>query len=175
MLMSTDCRARKWLHPGANKLEGRCRNGAFQHHGPCDSMSSPRWLLPGVSVPRMSSFASCSLGDSPSSSFGSDPGFCQITASALGPGGWDCACAPSLLGLPKVSPTGPQSQMLWGTIFLVQDPWSGETNLGLRLSLLGENCYSYSYSSICGPPTVGVGDLSPPARLIVVPSLHLYS
>ena len=155
MLMSTDCRARKWLHPGANKLEGRCRNGAFQHHGPCDSMSSPRWLLPGVSVPRMSSFASCSLGDSPSSSFGSDPGFFQITASALGPGGWDCACAPSLLGLPKVSPTGPQSQMLWGPSSWYRTPGLGRPTWGLDSHFLGRTATVTVIRPFVGHPPSG--------------------
>ena len=32
-----------------------------------------------------------------------------------------------------ISPTGFQSQMLWGLVFLVQIPWTGEPDVGLRL------------------------------------------
>ena len=45
--------------------------------------------------------------------------------------------SPSPLGLPKVSPAGPESQMLWGLIFLVQDSWARELNVG-PLTPLGE-------------------------------------
>ena len=79
-----------------------------------------------------------SPGGSPRSAGGSDPGFFQITASALGPGDFVWALYewhlyfPQPSDFPKVSPTGLQSQAFWGLIFLVQDPWSGKLHVGLR-------------------------------------------
>lgn len=40
------------------------------------------------------------------------------------------------IGQPKVSPTSPQSQVLCGPIFLVQDPRLGSLMWGSKLSLL---------------------------------------
>ena len=89
-----------------------------------------------------------SLGDFSRSASRPNPGSYQITASALGPGAGEVLCALlesgvtislSPLGLLKVSPTGLQSQMLWGLIFPVLDSWAGEPNMGLRpLTPLGE-------------------------------------
>ena len=68
------------------------------------------------------------------------------------------------MGLQKLSPTGLQSQMLWGLIFLVQDPWAGEPDMRLRtLTPMGEPLY-YNYSPLCGLPR-GMGldyIMSPP-------------
>ena len=36
------------------------------------------------------------------------------------------------VGLPKLNSTGLQMQLFWGFIFLVQDPWAGVPNVGLR-------------------------------------------
>ena len=69
------------------------------------------------------------------------PGSYQITAFVLGPGACEILCAPfknevsispSPVGLLQLSPAGFQSQMLWGFIFLVLDPWAGEPDMGLR-------------------------------------------
>ena len=38
----------------------------------------------------------------------------------------------SPLPLWKVSPAGFQSQIFWGLIFLVLDPWAGDLSVGLR-------------------------------------------
>ena len=38
----------------------------------------------------------------------------------------------SPLALLNVSPTGLQRQMFWGLIFLAQDRWPGEADVGLR-------------------------------------------
>ena len=38
----------------------------------------------------------------------------------------------SPLALLKIIPTDLQSQMFWGLVFLVQEPWAGESNVGLR-------------------------------------------
>lgn len=68
--------------------------------------------------------------------------------------------------------------MLWGLIFLVQDPWAGEPDVGLRtLTPVGEPL-QYNYCPVCGSPNCGVQDLielrfTPPAHLVVVPSLRL--
>ena len=68
-------------------------------------------------------------GDSPRWACRSDPGCYQITASFLGPRSCETLCTPLKSGevplaLLKVSPTGLQSQTLWGLIFPVQDCWA---------------------------------------------------
>ena len=103
-----------------------------------------------------------SLGDSPRSAGRSDPGSYQMFAFALGPKACEILCvplkskvsiSPSSLGLPKLSPAGLQSQMLWGLVFLVQDPWAGTPDVGLRpLTLVGEPL-QWNYSPVCGSPT----------------------
>ena len=78
---------------------------------------------------------------------GHDPGFYQVITSALGPRACEILYAlfvksfpPRPLKLLKVSPAGLQSQMLWGLLFLLQDPKAGETNVGLKpLTPLGES------------------------------------
>ena len=92
----------------------------------------------------------------------SDPGSYQITASALGSKACEILCAPfksgisisySLLALLNVSPTDLQSQMFWGLVFLVQDSWAGEPDMGLRpLTPLGEPLQC-NYPPVCGSPT----------------------
>ena len=81
-----------------------------------------------------------SLGDSPRSAGGSDPGSFHITPSALGPGACEILSVPfksgvyfpQPLGLQKVSPAGFQSQMSWGLVFPVQGSWAEEPEEGLR-------------------------------------------
>ena len=64
--------------------------------------------------------------DSPRSAAGSEPGSFQIPAAPLSPRAREILCAPSKSGVSvsynplghlKVSPTGLQSQMLWGLVF----------------------------------------------------------
>ena len=64
-----------------------------------------------------------------------------MTASALGPRACEILCEPfksgvsishSSLGLPKVSPIGLQSQIVWGLDFLVQGLRAREPNVGFR-------------------------------------------
>ena len=87
-------------------------------------------------------------GDSPRSAGWSDPGTCQDYCFCSGsrsvrfcvhPFKSEDSISPSPLGLPKLSLAALQSQMLRGLVFLVQDPWAGEPNMGLRtLTTLGE-------------------------------------
>ena len=89
-----------------------------------------------------------SSGDSRRPAIRSGPGSCQITAFALGPSTCEILCAPfinevsispSPLGLLLLSPSGLQSQMLWGLMFPVPDTGAGETDMGLRtLTPVGE-------------------------------------
>ena len=91
--------------------------------------------------PGRTPIASASSGDSPTSASGSDPGSFQITASALGPGVCEILWVPFMSGISishsslplwKLSPAGFQSQIFWGLIFLVPDPWAGDLSAGLR-------------------------------------------
>ena len=81
-----------------------------------------------------------SLGYSPRSAGGSDPGSFQITSSALGPGACEILCASfesrvsisySPLALPKVSLTGHYSQTSGELVFPKQDPQVGDPSVGL--------------------------------------------
>ena len=78
-----------------------------------------------------------STGGSPISASGSDPGSFQLTAPALGLRAREILCVPlksrvsvsyGPLALPKVSPTVPQRQALWGLAFLAQDPQLGSSS-----------------------------------------------
>ena len=100
-----------------------------------------------------------SLGSSPRSASGSDPGSFQITVSALGLGVCEILCAPfksgvcisySPLALLKVSFTGLQSQVFWELIFPVQDPpgWGAQCGAWTP-SFLGRN---FNYLPICRSP-----------------------
>ena len=107
-----------------------------------------------------------SMGGSPRPAVRSDPGPYQITPPALGPGVCEILYASSRSGvsishspqgLLKVSPTGLQSLVIWGLVFLVQDFQSGELIMGLRtLTSLGEPLRC-NYSPVCGLPTWGYG------------------
>ena len=89
-----------------------------------------------------------STGDPPRLAGRSGPGFYQITAFALGPGMSEILCvlfkskvsiSPNPVELLQSSPAGFQSQMLWGLLSLVLDPWTGVPNVGLRaLTPVGE-------------------------------------
>lgn len=109
-------------------LEGVFQNGACQHQCPHGRTGSPKWLPP-VSLPQCElQLPPASLGDSPRSGRGSDPG--SLLPSSLVPTTDKILCLPfqngvsinhSLLSLLKISITDLQSQMLWGLIFLVHD------------------------------------------------------
>ena len=134
------CRARVGLGPEANNVEGGLKSGACQHQCPWGRMSSPEWPPP-VSV--FTGWAARSLQDQ-------QVGLTKASFKLLLlPWGQECkiSCAPfksevSISSSPlkvspppallKVSPAGLQSQMLWGLIFPVQDPWAGKCNTGLR-------------------------------------------
>ena len=77
-------------------------------------------------------------------------------------------CAPALSGvsvspspveLLQSSPSGLQSQMLWGLLLPMPDPSAGEPNVRLRaLSPVGD-LLQYNYSPVCGSPSQVVWDL----------------
>lgn len=76
----------------------------------------------------------------------SGPGSYQITTSPLGLGTYEILCVPFMnevsispgsSRLPKLSPAGLQSQILWGFIFLVQDLQAGEPNVEFRTLIPG--------------------------------------
>ena len=103
-------------------------------------MSFPKWLLPVSLFLGESQLPPASPGGSLRSASESDSGSFQTTASALGLGAWEILCVPFKCGvfvsyrplaLPNISPTGFQSQMFWRLVFLMQDPWVGDPNVGL--------------------------------------------
>ena len=80
------------------------------------------------------------LGGSSRSASETDPGSFQTTASALGLRAREILHAPfksrvsvsySPVALLNISPAGFQSQVFWGLIFLLQDHWAGEPDVGL--------------------------------------------
>ena len=125
------------LGPDINKLEGVFQNGTCQHQCPHNRTGSPEWL-PAVSLPqRELQLPPASLGDSPRSAGGSDPG--SLLPSAPVPTTDKILClsfqngvsiSHSLLSLLKISITDLQSQILWGLIFLAH-------NSGLQSPLWG--------------------------------------
>ena len=71
------------LGPDINTLEGVFQNGACQHQCPHGRTGSPKWLPPG-SLPQCElQLPPASLGDSPRSGRGSDPG--SLLPSSLVP------------------------------------------------------------------------------------------
>ena len=112
------------LGPSAKKLDGGFQTGACQPRCPRGGRSSSQVAATSVCNPRVSSRCHpASLGGSPRSAGGSDPGSFQITASVLGPRACKMLCAPfksgvsishSPLALLKASPSDLHSQMFWG-------------------------------------------------------------
>ena len=103
----------------------------------------------------------------------------------LGPSAHKTFCAPSKSGVSispeeflQSSPTGLQSQMLWGLLLLMPDPQTGESDLGLiTLTPVGEPLW-YNYFPVCGSLIWRVWNLivswmHPSYRLVVVSSLPL--
>ena len=100
-----------------------------------------------------------SLGDAPKQAGRSGLGSYKITAIALGPGACEILFVPfksevstflSCVRLPKVNPTGIQSQILWEFVSLVQDP-------GLRTVITVGVPLQCNYSSVLGQPPGGMG------------------
>ena len=107
-----------------------------------------------------------SLGGSPRSTGGFDPGCFQITASALGS---ECVrflyvlfksrvpVSHCCLGLRKVSLADIQSQTFWRLVFPVRDPWGWGACCGSSdVASCGELC-NWNYPPACGLPTQGSG------------------
>ena len=96
----------------------------------------------------------------------SDPVSYQITAFGLSLSACKILCVSfksgvcishNPLGLPKLSPAGVQSQVVWGLVFLVQDLRDGEPSVGLRtLTPVGEPLQC-NYSPVSVSPTCEYG------------------
>ena len=89
-----------------------------------------------------------SAGDPLRPAGGSGPGSYKVTAFSLGPGVHETlyvlsksgvSVSPSPVEFLQSSPTGLQSQMLWGLLLLIPDPQTREPDVGLELSLLWDN------------------------------------
>ena len=102
-----------------------------------------------------------SLGGSPRSASGSDPGSSQITASALGPGTCEILCvpfkggvsiSPSPLALLKLSPLAFKAKCSGGLSSWHSTPRLGSLMWHLDTLLLWENLCSCNYSPLCGLP-----------------------
>lgn len=106
-------------------------NGICKHQCPCGRKSSPEWLPPVSMSPGGVAVAPASLGDSPKSVGESDPasyscfcpGPCESGELLFLPALWDSQLY-ALLAF--------KSQMLWGLVFVVQDPWTGGVWCGAR-------------------------------------------
>ena len=146
----------------ANDLEGGSQDDSHQQQCSRGRMF-PNMSATSICIPKVSPTY---LGDCPRAADRSGPGSYQITAFALGPGACEVLCVPfksevsiypSPLGLPKLGPAGLQSQMLWGLVLLMQDPWVAEPYVGLRiLTPVGEPLQC-NYTPVCGSPTQGYG------------------
>ena len=162
------------------------QDGSHQQQCSCGLMF-PNMSATNVYVPRVShSHPTATPGDSPRPAGRSGLGSYHITAFTLSPGACESLCVQfksevsislSPVGLLKLSPAGLQSQILWGLIFLVPDPWVGEPHMG-SLSLLWENlCDIIILYFVSHPPDkyeIWVYcKFVPHPRLIVVPSLCL--
>lgn len=133
-------KTRSWSQCGI--LAGRTKSWIL-----CSGLRGPRaccWWL-GL-VPEMFGCAACGflklvlacghlcpLGElqlppTPASAF-----YCGLCGVLCVPFKCEFSVFPSLLGLPKVSPTAIQYQMFWGLVFLVQDFWIGELEVGFEL------------------------------------------
>ena len=105
---------------------------------------SQHWSLQAIGSPGLVS--KCwpplgSPGDSPRPTGRSGPGSYEVTAFSLALGAHMTLCAPSKSGVSVysspvellcLSPTGLQSQMLWGLLLLMPDPWAWEPDMRLR-------------------------------------------
>lgn len=150
-----------------NEIEGAPKNGCLQYLYPQGELP-PHFTSPG---------------DSPRPEVRSDTGSYQITFFTLGHNVpeilWvllksGVSIFPSPIGVLQLNPVGLQNQMLWRLIFLCQTPSLEKLTWGSELLLL-----QYSYSPVCGLPTVGGGGMrfgyitNTPLSLIVIPFLCL--
>ena len=130
--------------PSANRLEGGLANTSVLVVEPAPQKGCCQHLCP-QGEPQL---PPASLGVSPRSVSGYDPGSFQITASVLGLRMCEVLSAPfksrvsvsyNPMALPYARPSGLQSQAFCGLVFLVQDPRAGESDEGTRLlTLWGE-------------------------------------
>ena len=106
----------------------------------------PKMTAPSVCISRMTS--SCLLlpwNALQNHQVRCDPGSFQLTTFALSPRACEILCAPvksgvpvslSPLGVLKVNSADLQSHMFWGLMFLMQDPWTRDPDVGHGLSPL---------------------------------------
>ena len=159
------------MGPGLGADEPRRQPPAAVHMVERSQVSATSVCVPTVSHSHPPPCTS--PGDSPRPAGRPDPGSYPVTAFALVPGTCEISCVPfknevsvfpSPVGLPKLSPSGLQSQMLWGLAFLVQDPRAGEPDVGLRtltpvgiiiLQFVGRppRCVGFDYIRESIPPT----------------------
>ena len=87
---------------------------------------------------------------------------------ALGPSAHENLCVPSKSGVSispspaaflHSSPTGLQSQMLWGLLLSLPDPQAGEPDVGLRTLTPVREPLWYNCFPVCGSPTWRVWNL----------------
>ena len=116
----------KWWSPGQLTPLRTTQN--LHHHCPCPH-SEPQ--LPPTTPE-----------GSPRPSGWSGPGSYEVNALSLGPGAHETLCAPfkndiSVSPIPveflRSSPTGLQSQMLWGLLLTMPEPPTGEPDMGLKM------------------------------------------
>ena len=86
--------------------------------------------------------------------------------------------SPSLVGLLQLSPTGLQSEMVWGLLFLVLDLQTGVLTWGSTFSLWWENfCNIIILQFVdCASEDYGIclyGESTPPTSLVFISSLCL--
>ena len=148
-----------------------------------DRRSSQEWLSPVTECPGWAAVASCLSRDSPRSATGSDRSSFQIAAFAQGPGTCEILCGPFKCGvwsshhplvLPKVSPTGFQSQTFLGLI-LVQGPRLGSPMWDSDLSLWGRTSATIIILPFIGglPKRMTLTSIAGPPLPTVVPSFYL--
>ena len=135
---------RLWGHAESDTTEATWQQQSFQND--CQYCLCPQGELQLLPT---------SLGGSPSSAHGSYSDFFQMTASALSFGGCEILRVAfktevSIFHIPRVferKPHWPQSQMTWGLLFLVQDPWAEEPKVQLQLLLRENLCNRVGCSS----------------------------
>ena len=121
-------------------------------------MAAIRVFVPGVSCSCLLPLWRTPAGSSGTGSYqstafaqGSRP--CEISCS---PFNSEISIPPIPVGLPKLSPSGLQNQMLWGLIFLIQEPWAYEPDMVLRTLIPMGEALQCNYSPVCELPTGGM-------------------
>ena len=147
--------------------------------------TSQIWLTPMSTSPGWVSATSPNpvpLGDSPRPAGRSGPGSYQIIVFVLGPSGHEILCAhfksevfisPSPLGLPKLNPTGLQSQM--GACLPSAEPLGWGAQRGALNSLSCGRTSVISLQFVCCPPVgMGFDSIMSPPLLPISLWFHLY-